>query len=332
MLTAKSRPLADLPQKTDSFQLYTSHWADTLMTDCTLCPRKCHANRKNGDKGFCGQTASLRAARAALHFWEEPCISGKNGSGAVFFSGCSLGCCFCQNHDIAIGRTGKEITISRLSEIFLELQEKGAHNINLVTPTHFIPQICLALDTAKRQGLALPVVYNTSAYEEVSSLRLLDGLIDIYLPDFKYYSSHCSFRFAHAGDYFEKAASALAEMYRQTGEAVFDKATGLLLRGIIVRHLILPGQTADSKKILRYLYNTFHNSILYSIMNQYTPMPQLSSDDFMTTFSDINRRVTEAEYQRVLSFAETIGIENGYFQEGDTADESFIPPFTFEGL
>ncbi|MCM1570086.1 MAG: radical SAM protein [Roseburia sp.] len=302
------------------------------MADCTLCPRKCHANRREGETGFCGQTASLRAARAALHDWEEPCISGANGSGAVFLGGCNLGCIFCQNYDIALGQTGKELSVTRLSEIFLELQDKGAHNINLVTPTHFIPQICLALDAAKKQGLTLPIVYNTGSYEEVSSLQLLDGLIDIYLPDFKYYSAQNAIRFAHAHDYFEKATLALEEMYRQVGKPLFDQTSGLMRRGMLVRHLVLPGQISETKKILRYLHQTFGNHIYISILNQYTPMPRLSLPENLVSFSDINRSVTAEEYQRVLTFADAIGIEKGYIQEGDTVGESFIPPFTCEGL
>lgn len=299
---------------------------DTLMSNCTLCPRRCHADRTAGKRGFCGQTAAVTAARAALHFWEEPCISGSSGSGTVFFSGCSLQCVFCQNHSIALGENGHEISLERLGEIFLELQQKDASNINLVTPTHFIPQICYALFLAKENGLHLPVVYNTSGYEEVSALRLLDGLVDIYLPDFKYVSSELSKEYSHAADYFEKASAALAEMYRQVGKPVFDSENGMMKRGIIVRHLLLPGQTKDSKKVLRYLHSTYGNEIYVSIMNQYTPLPHVSH------IPALNRRVTDEEYGRVLDFAERIGIEQGFLQEGETAQESFIPAFDGEGL
>ncbi|MCM1304186.1 MAG: radical SAM protein [Lachnospiraceae bacterium] len=296
------------------------------MSDCTLCPRRCHANRLAGQTGFCGQTAELTAARAALHYWEEPCISGDTGSGAVFFSGCNLHCVFCQNHNISLGKSGKIISMERLTEIFLELQDKGAANINLVTGTHFIPQIALALSSARAQGLAVPVVYNTGSYEETASLRLLEGLVDIYLPDLKYFSSELSARYSHAADYFEKASAAIAEMYRQTGSPVMDTRTGLMRRGVIVRHLLLPGETKDSKKVLRYLHETYGNDIYVSIMNQYTPLEHVAQ------IPALDRKVTEEEYDRVLVFAERLGIEQGFYQEGGTASESFIPEFDGEGL
>jgi putative pyruvate formate lyase activating enzyme len=304
----------------------TPDFLNRLMSDCTLCPRCCHADRLAGQTGFCGQTAELKAARAALHYWEEPCISGNSGSGAVFFSGCSLKCVFCQNHNIALGKTGKNISLERAAEIFLELQDKGAANINLVTGTHFIPQIAYALASAKAQGLSVPVVYNTGSYEEVSSLKLLDGLVDIYLPDLKYYSPELSAKYSHAADYFEKASAAIGEMYRQTGAPVLDHESGLMLRGIIVRHMLLPGESKDSKKILRYLNETYRNNIYISIMNQYTPLEHVSH------IPALNRQVTESEYERVLSFSERIGIEYGFYQEGGTVGESFIPEFDGEGL
>lgn len=299
---------------------------NSYMQNCTLCPRKCGANRLAGQVGFCRQTAEITAARAALHYWEEPCISGHCGSGTVFFSGCNLQCVFCQNHNIAIGKTGQIISPERLSEIFLELQEKGAANINLVTGAHFIPQIAHALGSAKETGLTIPIVYNSSGYEEVSSLALLDGLVDIYLPDLKYYSPELSLRYSHAKDYFEKATSALAEMFRQVGTPAFDAATGLMQKGIIVRHLLLPGQSKDSKKILRYLHNTYRNDIYVSIMNQYTPLPHVAD------YPELNRRITDLEYAKIISFAEQIGIVNGFIQEGETASISFIPEFSGEGL
>ena len=323
-------------------KLSHSDFPSTLLEDCILCPRHCHVNRSAGQTGYCGQTADLTAARAALHFWEEPCISGTKGSGTVFFSGCNLRCAFCQNHNIAIGKAGQVISKDRLADIFLELQEKGAHNINLVTPTHFIPQIIIALEHAKNRGLFIPILYNTGSYEEVNSLRLLDGLIDIYLPDLKYYSPELSARFSNAPDYFEKATAAIAEMHRQVGKPVFaDSLTSvdtlassgtsasadkLLKRGMIVRHLILPGQTKDSKKILRYLHETYRDDIYVSIMNQYTPLPHVA------LIPELNRRVTQEEYDRVLLFAERIGIRNGFEQEGSAAEESFIPEFDGEGL
>lgn len=296
------------------------------MSDCTLCPRACHADRLAGRLGFCRQGAEITAARAALHFWEEPCISGTCGSGTVFFSGCNLQCVFCQNHGIAIGETGQAIPPERLSEIFLELQDKGAANINLVTAGHFLPQICHALEQSKAKGLLIPIVYNSSGYESVSALQLLEGLIDIYLPDLKYMSPELSARYSHAADYFDVASNAIAEMFRQVGKPVFDPITGLMKKGIIVRHLLLPGQSRDSKRILRYLRNTYRNDIYVSIMNQYTPLPHIAD------YPELNRRITDEEYAKIITFAEQIGIENGFIQEGETVGESFIPPFNLEGL
>lgn len=296
-----------------------------LLSNCTLCPRNCGVNRLTGQTGYCGAPAEMIAARAALHMWEEPCLTGNTGSGTVFFSGCNLKCVFCQNHDIAIGETGKEITIPRLADIFLELQQKGASNINLVTPTHYIPQIREALILAKSNGLHLPVVYNTGGYEKSESLQLLDGLIDIYMPDMKYYSSELSSRYSFAPDYFTVACNALSEMYRQTGACVFDDQ-GMMKRGVLVRHLILPDQTKDSKKILRYLRNTYGDNIWISIMNQYTPLAHVVG------IPELNRKITDAEYDGVVDFAIGLGIENAFIQEGETAEDSFIPPFDLEGI
>ena len=296
------------------------------MSHCALCPRNCLVNRTIGEKGFCGQTAEITAARAALHFWEEPCISGTCGSGAVFFSGCNLQCIFCQNHNIALGKSGRIISPERLSEIFLELQDKGAANINLVTGSHFIPQIAFSLEMARTKGLSLPIVYNTGSYEKTSSLKLLEGLVDIYLPDLKYFSHELSLKYSHAEDYFEVASSAIAEMFRQVGVPVLDSQTGLMKRGMIVRHLLLPGQTADSKHILRYLHDTYGNDIYVSIMNQYTPLNHVEA------VPELNRTVTDREYEKVLAFADKIGIEKGFMQEGGTAKESFIPAFDYTGV
>jgi len=297
----------------------------TLLSNCTLCPRNCGADRLAGQLGYCGMPAGVYAARAALHLWEEPCLTGSTGSGTVFFSGCNMKCVFCQNHDIAIGQTGKEITISGLADIFLSLQRKGAANINLVTPTHYIPQIREALIIAKDNDLHLPIVYNTGGYEKTESLRLLDGLIDIYMPDLKYYSSELSRRYSFAPDYFSVACDALSEMYRQTGTCVFSDQ-GMMTRGVLIRHLVLPGQARDSKKILRYLHDTYGDAVWISIMNQYTPLAHVAS------IPELNRKVTDEEYDRVINFAISIGIENAFIQEGETAEDSFIPPFNLEGI
>ena len=295
---------------------------------CDLCPRKCLVYRKKVEKGICGQTENLKVARAALHFWEEPCISGDAGSGAVFFSGCPLHCVFCQNENIANGTVGKEISLERLVDIFLELQEKRANNINLVTPGHFVPQIVKALDQARKEGLTLPVVYNTSSYETVDTIKMLEGYVDIYLPDFKYMSPVLSKKYSHAPDYAEVAKAAIAEMVRQTGKAVFVNGDedNLILRGTIVRHLTLPGCMEDSMQILKYLHETYGDMIYISIMNQFTPLSNLEK------YPELNRRITDEEYETLVDYAIEIGIENGFIQEGDTAEESFIPAFDCEGV
>lgn len=298
------------------------------MKRCTLCPRNCAADRHAGEKGVCGQTDRLKVARAALHYWEEPCISGKEGSGAVFFSGCALHCVFCQNRNIANGTAGKEISSRRLSEIFLELQGKGANNINLVTASHFVPQVAEALTAAKEAGLHIPIVYNTSGYETVENIKRLEDLVDIYLPDFKYMDAELSARYSHARDYAKVAKAALKEMVRQTGAAEFfgGDEEGLMRRGTIVRHLLLPGCGEDAKRVIRYLYETYGDKIYISIMNQFTPIYQQEER------KELNRKVTRREYQKVLDKALEMGIQNGFFQEGETAKESFIPSFDGEGI
>ena len=304
--------------------------AEKETVGCVLCPRKCEADRTK-KAGFCGETKELRVSRAALHMWEEPCISGKEGSGTVFFTGCTLRCVYCQNYHIANSEVGKVIDVSRLKAIFLELQEKKANNINLVTPTHFVPQIIQALDLAKEEGLKLPVVYNTSGYERVETLRKLDGYVDIYLPDFKYLDAEHARRYSMAADYPEVAKVAVAEMVRQTtGEnrrPEFD-ARGMMTKGVIVRHLLLPGCLADAKKIVRYLYETYGDRIYMSLMNQYTPLDTLDSEKY----PELNRRVRKKEYEKLIDYAIELGVENAFIQEGETATESFIPSFTFEGV
>lgn len=298
-------------------------YTERLMGDCTLCPRRCHVNRLQGQRGACGMTAELRIARAALHPWEEPCISGEQGSGTVFFSGCPLQCVYCQNHEIAAGRLGKPCTTEQLAETFLDLQAQHAHNINLVTPTHMMPRILDALQLAKEKGLRIPIVYNTGGYENPETLKLLEGWVDIYLTDFKYMSAALSGAYSHAADYAEMAKPALAEMVRQTGEARFSP-DGMMRRGVIVRHLLLPGQTADSKTVVEYLYRTYGDKIWISLMNQYTPLEWVQEDPVL------HRRVTQAEYDAVVDYAVELGVENGFTQEGEAASESFIPQFEGE--
>lgn len=298
---------------------------ETIMGECRLCPRECGVNRLKGQRGYCGVAAELIVARAALHMWEEPCISGKEGSGAVFFSGCSMGCAFCQNRQISRGKQGKIITINRLARLFLDLQQQGANNINLVTAGHYLPQTAQALCLAKQQGLYIPVVYNSSGYEKVEALRMLEGLVDIYLPDFKYMDAELAKKYSFAGDYVKVVKAAIAEMVRQVGAARFDQR-GMLQKGVIVRHLLLPGHVKDSKKVVEYLYQTYGNQIYISLMNQYTPMPSMAKDPLLS------RKVTKREYQRLIDYALSLGLENGFIQEGETAKESFIPAFDGEGV
>ena len=288
---------------------------------CTICPRACNVDRSNGKIGYCGESATIRVARTSLHQWEEPCITGEYGSGTVFFSGCNLKCIFCQNHNIADSFVGQVFSVEELAEAFLRLQQKKASNINLVTAAHFAEQIIPAIHLAKEKGLTIPIVYNSSGYESVKTLQKLQGLMDVYLPDCKFYDLDLSKNYAKAGDYFEVAKAAIAEMVRQVGEPVFDEKSGNMIRGVIVRHLVLPGHTKDSMAILDYLQNTYGNQIYVSIMNQFTPVIKQEK------YINLNRRVTKREYEKVLNYAIEIGIENAFVQDGETASESFIPEF-----
>lgn len=293
--------------------------------DCLLCPRKCGINRRTGQTGVCGVSSEIKVARAALHYWEEPCISGKRGSGAVFFSGCSLHCVFCQNREISDGKEGKVISKERLSDIFIELADKGANNINLVTPGQYIPDIVWAVNDAKSRGMKLPIIYNTSGYENVTELKLLEGIVDVYLPDFKYMDSTLSAMYSRAKDYPSVAKQALSEMVRQQPEVVIDDATGLIQKGVIVRQLLLPGHVNDAKAVLKYLYDTYHDHVYISMMSQFTPIA-------LEDYPEINRTVTKREYERLVNYALEIGITNAFIQEGDVANDSFIPAFDCEGV
>lgn len=293
--------------------------------NCLLCPRKCGINRRTGQTGVCGVSSEIKVARAALHYWEEPCISGKRGSGAVFFSGCSLHCVFCQNREISDGKAGKVISKERLSDIFIELADKGANNINLVTPGQYIPDIVWAVNDAKSRGMKLPIIYNTSGYENVTELKLLEGIVDVYLPDFKYMDSTLSARYSRAKDYPSVAKQALSEMVRQQPDVVIDDATGLIQKGVIVRQLLLPGHVNDAKAVLKYLYDTYHDHVYISMMSQFTPIA-------LKDYPEINRTVTRREYERLVDYAIKIGITNAFIQEGDVAKDSFIPAFDCEGV
>lgn len=293
--------------------------------NCLLCPRKCGINRRTGQTGVCGVSSEIKVARAALHYWEEPCISGKRGSGAVFFSGCSLHCVFCQNREISDGKAGKVISKERLSDIFMELADKGANNINLVTPGQYIPDIVWAVNDAKSRGMKLPIIYNTSGYENVTELKLLEGIVDVYLPDFKYMDSTLSAMYSRAKDYPSVAKQALSEMVRQQPDVVIDDATGLIQKGVIVRQLLLPGHVNDAKAVLKYLYDTYHDHVYISMMSQFTPIA-------LEDYPEINRTVTKREYERLVNYALEIGITNAFIQEGDVAKDSFIPAFDCEGV
>lgn len=293
---------------------------------CRLCPRECGVDRLSGEKGVCQMSGdSIYAARAGLHMWEEPCISGTQGSGTVFFCGCPLRCVYCQNYVIANAQAGVPISVERLSEVFLKLQEKGAANINLVTPTHYTPQIIRAVELARDGGLCLPIVYNCGGYEKEETLKTLEGIVDIYLTDFKYMEKEPAKRYSCAEDYPEVAKIALAEMVRQQGTAEFDES-GMMKRGVIVRHLLLPNHLKNARAVVKYVYEMYGNRVYLSLMNQYTPLPHVEK------WKELNRRVTRREYERLIDFAVSLGVENGFIQEGETAKESFIPAFDGEGL
>ena len=291
--------------------------------NCTLCPRGCGVDRSE-KRGYCGESNKLRAAKAYLHMWEEPCISGTRGSGTVFFTGCNLGCVYCQNGEISSGGEGYEIDVMRLGQIFLELQDKGAHNINLVTPTHFAEHIIRAVDFT-RGKLNIPIVYNCGGYENVETLKRLDGYVDIYLTDFKYMSPEIAKRYSAAPDYPEVAKAALDEMVKQTVRCLFD-ADGIMKRGVIVRHLVLPSNADDSKKIIKYLHDRYGDGIYMSIMNQYTPVGDL------TKYPELKERVSDKEYDEIIDFAADLGVTNAFVQEGGTVSESFIPSWNGEGI
>lgn len=295
------------------------------LHNCKLCPRNCGINRLNGEVGFCKSHENIKVARVSLHYWEEPCISGKQGSGTVFFSNCNLKCVFCQNHKISSDGIGKEITVQRLSEIFLEQQKRGALNINLVSPTHYVPQIIKSLDIAKSKGLNIPIVYNTSSYENLETIRALKGYVDVYLPDLKYFDNKYSLKYSNANNYFYYASKAIEEMFCQVGKAKFDK-NGIIQRGVIVRHLMLPGLLFDSKKIMDYLHKTYGDSIYISIMNQFTPTHNTSY------FPEINRKLSSKHYDALIDYCLSIGIKNAFIQEEGTCSESFIPEFDLRGI
>lgn len=285
---------------------------------CNYCPRECNADRSKG-YGACRVSQEITVAKIMLHMWEEPCISGQNGSGAIFFSGCSLGCIFCQNHAISKGQVGDKMTVDELVEVFWKLKEQGANNINLVTADHFVYEVATAIEMAKKQGFDLPFVYNCSGYEKVEQIKRLDGLIDIYLPDFKYMKKETAGEYSGAGDYPIVAKAAIDEMVRQCADMEFFE-NGIMKKGVIVRHLLLPGHVKEAESIVSYLYETYQDTIIISLMSQYTPVCPVK-------YPELNRKVTKREYDRLLSYVLDLGVQNVFIQEGDVAKESFIPDF-----
>jgi putative pyruvate formate lyase activating enzyme len=295
------------------------------LENCNLCPRNCGVNRLNGQIGFCGASENIKLARVSLHHYEEPCISGQNGSGTVFFSNCSLRCVFCQNHQISQKGFGTEVTIKRLAEIFLELQNSNAHNINLVTPTHYVPQIISAINVSKELGLTIPIIYNSSGYENLETIKMLKGYIDVYVPDLKYWNNKYALKYSNAKNYFSYAKVAIEEMFSQVPNVKFNEA-GLITKGLIIRHLMLPGLLFDSKKIIDYINNTYKNNVYISIMNQYTPMFHASN------YPEINKTLNSDHYDSLIDYALSKGITNGFIQDSGSSSKEFIPAFDLRGI
>ena len=289
---------------------------DTL-NKCNLCPRKCNINRHE-KVGFCGAKDKIKIARASLHYWEEPCISGTNGSGTIFFSNCNLKCIFCQNYEISTENVGAEITIEKFANICIDLQNKKALNINLVTPTIYVPLIVEGIKLAREKGLNIPIIYNTSGYETKETIKMLNGIIDIYMPDLKYYSDFYAIKYSNAKNYFQYAKEAINEMYKQVGKPIYEN--DILKKGVIIRHLLLPGLKEDSKRIIKYIYETYKDNIILSIMNQYTNIKPLK-------YNNLNKKLSEKEYNEIINYAYDLGIRNAYIQEGNTQKKSFIPDF-----
>lgn len=307
-----------------------------MLDECTLCIRKCKINRNDNKIGFCKASDKIMIAKACLHLWEEPPISMGKGSGTVFFSHCNLKCVFCQNYNISQDNkqninncnspvTGREVSIERLSEVFLELQEKGANNINLVTPTHYVPQIIKAIDISRKNGLKLPILYNTNSYDSLETIKSLNGYIDVYLPDFKYFNDKYAFKYSYAKGYAENAVKVIDEMLNQTGSPKFDKE-GRIVKGLIVRHLMLPGLLFDSKKVIDLLYNRYGDSIFISIMNQYVPMFNACK------YPEIDKPLNPKHYESLVNYAAELGVKNGFIQEEGANTDAYTPDFNLEGV
>ena len=286
---------------------------------CNLCPRNCNVDRDKGELGYCVAPADMVIARYSRHMWEEPIISGDKGSGTIFFSYCNLRCSFCQNYELSELHKGRVVSVDDFSDIVMDLQNSGVHNINLVTPTMFVPKIIEGVKLARDKGLNIPIVYNTSSYENVDTVKMLDGYVDIYLPDLKYYDNKLGKKYSGVDNYFEYASKAIDEMVRQVGSVKLNDK-GMMVKGVIVRHMVMPGCVKDSKKIIKYLYDKYHDDIIISIMNQYTPVRK-------NKYSELNRRVYDYEYNEVVNYAYDIGVRKAFIQDGDSQEESFIPDF-----
>ena len=296
-----------------------------LYKNCSICPRNCRIDRTKGQIGYCQSGHEIKAALASVHMWEEPPISGSCGSGTIFFSGCNLRCVFCQNYTISSENSGKTISTERLSEIMLEQQARGVHNINLVTATHFIPSIIKAVQKAKNNGLKIPIVYNTGGYEKVESIKMLEGTVDIYLPDIKYFSSELSLKYSGASDYFSYAPEAVLEMYRQTGNNIYDD-NGIMKSGVIIRHMIMPSHREDSYKVLDWIRDNIGTEACVSLLSQYTPAYNAEK------YKEINRKLMSLEYTRVIEHFFDIGLKNGFMQEKSSAESKYTPIFDLSGL
>lgn len=311
------------------------------LNDCGLCPHACHVDRLSGKLGICKAGPSMQVSRAALHFWEEPPISGSTGSGTIFFSNCNLHCVYCQNHEISKGDAGEIVSVNDVADMCLDLQAQGAMNINFVTPTHYAPLIREAVCVARNQGLKLPIVWNTSGYETVDAISENDGLVDIYLTDFKYFDDSLAKSLSGVSDYSERAIEAIDEMVKSVGEPRFDDFCGCerLLKGVVVRHLLIPGHLDDSENVLRLLHDRYGRRVLVSIMNQYTPVLTSlanASDEFaiqtLAQYPELGTTVSSDEYEQLLDFADSIGIQDYFWQDGETCKESFIPDFGIDNL
>lgn len=291
-----------------------------MLDSCALCPHNCKINRLEGKKGRCKCDDKLKIALASLHMFEEPCISGTNGSGTVFFSNCNLNCIYCQNYEISQLGKGKEISINNLAEIFLKQQGKNAHNINLVTPTMYVYQIIEAIKIARKNGLKIPIIYNSNGYESIDTIKLLNGYIDVYLPDLKYFTNNLSKKYSNIDNYFEIATKAITQMYCQVGNAVFDN-NGIIQKGVIIRHLVLPNHIQNTKNILKWIKDNMPNDICISIMAQYFPTYKAKNDNL------INRKLNKKEYKEVLNYLYSLDLKNGYIQDLESHEEEYVPNF-----